>query len=120
MCIRDSCVLCVVDDAVAAGLGAAVGLHHEHAVFRHIQHHLRVEHGRGADGHPQLPQTVLAAAHHIVVERVHNDLSLIHISVAVCRAVKKLCGLELAVKWVNDLYYQGRKVCGILTEARCV
>ena len=38
-------------------------------------------------------------------------------AVAVCRAVKKLCGLELAVKWVNDLYYQGRKVCGILTEA---
>ena len=67
------CVLCVVDDAVAAGLGAAVGLHHEHAVFRHIQHHLRVEHGRGADGHPQLTQTILAAAHHIVVERVHND-----------------------------------------------
>ncbi len=25
-------------------------------------------------------------------------------------AVKKLCGLELAIKWVNDLYYQGRKV----------
>ena len=24
-------------------------------------------------------------------------------AVAVCRAVKKLCGLELAVKWVNDL-----------------
>ena len=23
--------------------------------------------------HPQLPQTILAAAHHIVVERVHND-----------------------------------------------
>ena len=33
-------------------------------------------------------------------------------AVAVCRAVKKLCGLELAVKWVNDLYYQGRAVCG--------
>ena len=31
-------------------------------------------------------------------------------AVAVCRAVKKLCGLELAIKWVNDLYYQGRKV----------
>ena len=38
-------------------------------------------------------------------------------AVAVCRAVKKLCGLELAIKWVNDLYYQGKKVCGILTEA---
>lgn len=38
-------------------------------------------------------------------------------AVAVARAVKALCGLELSIKWVNDLYYQGRKVCGILTEA---
>ena len=67
------CILCVVDDAVAAGLGAAVGLHHEHAVVRHVQHHLRVEHGRGADGHPQLAQPLLAAAHHIMVQRVHDD-----------------------------------------------
>ena len=33
------------------------------------------------------------------------------------RAVRTLCGLELAIKWVNDLYYKGKKVCGILTEA---
>ena len=38
-------------------------------------------------------------------------------AVAVARAVKALCGLELGIKWVNDLYDQGRKVCGILTEA---
>ncbi len=38
-------------------------------------------------------------------------------AVAVCRAVKALCGLELSIKWVNDLYYHGKKVCGILTEA---
>lgn len=38
-------------------------------------------------------------------------------AVAVARAVKTLCGLELGIKWVNDLYYQGKKVCGILTEA---
>ena len=38
-------------------------------------------------------------------------------SVAVARAVRALCGLELSIKWVNDLYYQGKKVCGILTEA---
>lgn len=36
---------------------------------------------------------------------------------AVYRAVKKVCALELDIKWVNDLYYQGKKVCGILTEA---
>ena len=38
-------------------------------------------------------------------------------AVAVCRAVQAACGLELGIKWVNDLYYQGKKVCGILTEA---
>ena len=38
-------------------------------------------------------------------------------AVAVCRAVRKLCGLELGIKWVNDLYFNGKKVCGILTEA---
>jgi len=36
---------------------------------------------------------------------------------AVCRAVKKICGIDLGIKWVNDLFYQGKKVCGILTEA---
>ncbi len=38
-------------------------------------------------------------------------------AVAVCRVVSAMCGLELTVKWVNDLYYQGKKVAGILTEA---
>lgn len=38
-------------------------------------------------------------------------------AVAACRAVSALCGLELDIKWVNDLYYQGKKCCGILAEA---
>jgi BirA family biotin operon repressor/biotin-[acetyl-CoA-carboxylase] ligase len=38
-------------------------------------------------------------------------------AVAVCRAVKCLCGIDLSIKWVNDLYYKGKKVCGILTQA---
>lgn len=38
-------------------------------------------------------------------------------AVAVRRGVKDLCGKDLDIKWVNDLYYQGKKVCGILTEA---
>ena len=36
---------------------------------------------------------------------------------AVYRAVKKECGISLDIKWVNDLYLQEKKVCGILTEA---
>ncbi len=37
-------------------------------------------------------------------------------AVAVERAVKKLCAIDLGIKWVNDLYLNGQKVCGILCE----
>lgn len=39
-------------------------------------------------------------------------------AVAVYRAVKRVCGIELGIKWVNDLYFDGRKVCGILSEGQ--
>lgn len=38
-------------------------------------------------------------------------------SVAVCRAIEKVCGQTPSIKWVNDLYLDGKKICGILTEA---
>ncbi len=38
-------------------------------------------------------------------------------SVAVAGAISDVCGVETEIKWVNDLYYNGKKVCGILTEA---
>ncbi len=38
-------------------------------------------------------------------------------SVAVMRAICTLTGIQTQIKWVNDLYYHGKKVCGILTEA---
>ena len=38
-------------------------------------------------------------------------------AVAVCRALQAVCGLEAQIKWVNDVYLDGRKLCGILTEA---
>ncbi|MDE7298995.1 MAG: biotin--[acetyl-CoA-carboxylase] ligase, partial [Lachnospiraceae bacterium] len=37
--------------------------------------------------------------------------------VAVHRAIRAVTGIVTDIKWVNDLYYQGKKVCGILTEA---
>lgn len=36
--------------------------------------------------------------------------------VGVCRAIEALFNVETQIKWVNDIYVQGRKVCGILTE----
>lgn len=38
-------------------------------------------------------------------------------AVAVYRAVKQVLDIDLDIQWVNDLYYQGHKICGILTEA---
>ena len=36
---------------------------------------------------------------------------------AAAEAVEKLCGEPVKIKWVNDLYMNGKKICGILTEA---
>jgi len=36
---------------------------------------------------------------------------------AAARAVESVSGRDCGIKWVNDLYMDGRKVCGILTEA---
>jgi BirA family biotin operon repressor/biotin-[acetyl-CoA-carboxylase] ligase len=38
-------------------------------------------------------------------------------AVAVSRAIDRLYGINTQIKWVNDIYYKGKKVCGILTEA---
>ncbi len=38
-------------------------------------------------------------------------------AVAVCLAVEALSELSPSIKWVNDVYMDRRKVCGILTEA---
>ncbi len=38
-------------------------------------------------------------------------------SVAVMRAIRSTIGIQTEIKWVNDLLLNGKKVCGILTEA---
>lgn len=37
-------------------------------------------------------------------------------AVAAARAVESLCPAEIGIKWVNDLYLNGRKLAGILAE----
>ncbi len=49
---------------------------------------------------------------------IHDSLLITTAAaVAVYRAVAQICGIQLDIKWVNDLFYKGKKVCGILTEA---
>lgn len=38
-------------------------------------------------------------------------------AVAVRRALLKLFKLNTQIKWVNDIYHKGKKLCGILTES---
>lgn len=37
--------------------------------------------------------------------------------VAVCRAIEEISDLRPEIKWVNDIYLDGKKICGILCEA---
>ena len=37
--------------------------------------------------------------------------------VAVCETLEKLTGKKPGIKWVNDIFLNGKKICGILTEA---
>lgn len=38
-------------------------------------------------------------------------------AVAVCRAIERLTDKKPQIKWVNDVYLDEKKICGILTEA---
>ena len=46
------------------------------------------------------------------------DLTLVTLlaAVAAADAVEALCGVRPGIKWTNDLFLGGRKICGILTE----
>lgn len=35
---------------------------------------------------------------------------------SVCRAIEKLTDKKPAIKWVNDIFLNGKKICGILSE----
>lgn len=37
-------------------------------------------------------------------------------AVAVKRVIDRLFGVSSSIKWINDIFVQGKKVCGILTE----
>ena len=39
-------------------------------------------------------------------------------AVKVCRAIEKLAPVSLGIKWVNDVFIHGKKLAGILSEAK--
>ncbi len=49
-----------------------------------------------------------------------KDASLITsaAAVAVSRAIDRIANVRCQIKWVNDVYLDGKKICGILTEGQ--
>ena len=43
-------------------------------------------------------------------------LLTIHAAVAVSKAIEKTCAIRADIKWVNDIFCNGKKICGILAE----
>lgn len=47
----------------------------------------------------------------------NTDLLTICAGCSVCAAIEKLSDKKPLIKWVNDVYSEGKKICGILSEA---
>ena len=51
------------------------------------------------------------------LEAKDGYLLTVSAAVAVVKALKTLYGVSAAIKWVNDIYVGGKKLCGILSES---
>ncbi|MBQ2746838.1 MAG: DNA-3-methyladenine glycosylase I, partial [Firmicutes bacterium] len=48
--------------------------------------------------------------------RFNPSLVTVAAGVAVIRALKTICDIDAEIKWVNDILFGGKKLCGILAE----
>ncbi len=55
----------------------------------------------------------------VAVDTKESDTVLITTlaAVAVAEAIEEAAGVRAGIKWVNDIYLDGKKICGILCEA---
>ncbi|KIR03156.1 Biotin-protein ligase / Biotin operon repressor [Lachnospiraceae bacterium TWA4] len=50
------------------------------------------------------------------IEASKASMITILLAMAIKQGIEKNCGLKTGIKWPNDIIYEGRKICGILTE----
>ena len=73
--------------------------------------------GRGRLGRSFLSPENTGIYMSLLLPLPEDDLPLtVRAAAAVCRAVEEVTGQRLLIKWVNDLFLDGKKVCGILAE----
>lgn len=78
-------------------------------------------HGRGRMGRSfySPPSTGIYMSIILRPDREVSEMSTITcgVAVAVCNVIERLTLTRTTIKWVNDIYINEKKVCGILTEA---
>ncbi|MBE6665839.1 MAG: biotin--[acetyl-CoA-carboxylase] ligase [Ruminococcaceae bacterium] len=74
--------------------------------------------GRGRLGRSFFSENGIFMSMILTPERFSFDQGFLTstVAVAVCRAIEEQ-GFKVGIKWVNDIYFEGKKICGILSEA---
>lgn len=74
-------------------------------------------HGKGRSGRSfYSPPTGLYFSVLLKGEQINPSVLTVLAAVAVIKGIRETYGIKTQVKWVNDIFYEGKKVCGILTE----
>lgn len=78
--------------------------------------------GRGRSGHTfyspadtGVYMSLILRPHHYTSQQAVRLTTMA--AVAACEAIEAVSGKDAKIKWVNDIYVDKKKVCGILTEA---
>lgn len=75
--------------------------------------------GRGRQGRTWVSPPGSALLCSVLIRRLTDSPLLpLAVPVAVCEAIEAVAPVRCAVKWPNDVWIDGRKVCGVLIEAR--
>lgn len=76
--------------------------------------------GRGRHGRffysPEKTGLYMSLALQHISSEVDAALLTTAAAVAVCQSIEHMTSLSPKIKWVNDIFLNGRKICGILTE----
>ncbi len=74
--------------------------------------------GRGRLGRSFFSENGIFMSVILAPEKIPFDTGFLTsaVAAAVCRAITEK-GFDVGIKWVNDIYLDGKKICGILAEA---
>ena len=74
--------------------------------------------GRGRLGRSFFSENGIFMSMILLPEQIPFDTSFLTstVAAAACRAIEEQ-GFSVGIKWVNDIYFKGKKICGILSEA---